>query len=88
MQVFAVFDVSDPTSVKAALEQNFPGNYYQIGTSTFFVATVGKTTRQVAEVIGLDGDRRLVVVPVASYWGVHNAELWEWLSVKMSQYGA
>ena len=87
MQVFAVFDVSMPDRVKSRLDEKFPDDYFQSGHSTFFVATTGKTTRQMAHEIGVEnrGDGRAVIVPVSSYWGVHNSDLWEWISVKMTQ---
>lgn len=89
MQVFAIFDVSQPAPLKAKLAEKYPGDYYQSGGNTFFVATSGKTTRQIAEEVGFDTteDGRAVIMLVSAYWGVHSPDLWEWLKAKMSQNG-
>ena len=85
MQVFAIFDVSNPQKVEIGLMKHYPTNFYRAGDTTFFVATRGETTKQVAENIGFGDDPAPVtgvIVPVVTYWGRHNRELWEWISVK------
>ncbi len=89
MQVFAAFSLADPASVRKCANEQYSGDWYETEQGAFFIATSGETTRQVASKIGLGDDAAEtgVVVPVTSYWGRHNRELWEWISVKMSANG-
>ena len=89
MQVFAAFSLADSGSMKKSVDENYSGEYYETKQGAFFITTNGETTRQVATKIGL-GDEPAgtgVVVPVTSYWGRHNRELWEWSSVKLNANG-
>ena len=85
MQVFVAFNISQPEAVKLKIEHHYTReNYYDSGRDSFFIATVGETTRQLATKIGL-GDNNVssgIVVPVTSYWGRYSTELWEWINVK------
>lgn len=89
MQVFAVFDVSNPEWMKKHLSTQYPDDHFFSEPSTFFIAVRGKTTRQLGDEIGFDGshDIRGIIVPVTSFWGIHNRDLWEWISVKMNANG-
>ena len=92
MQVFAVFKVADSSRVMAGINAHYRNNHYMAGNGVFFIATEGETTRQLATKIGLgdenpDGVTSGIVIPVTSYWGRDNAELWEWISVKQSTNG-
>ena len=88
MQVFAIFGVNDPEHVVNSLREHYSADYYIADNNTFFVASVGETTRQLADRIGFDGSRedlRGIVIAVHSYWGAHSRDLWEWISVKESR---
>lgn len=89
MQVFAIFDVSDPDPVRERIKARYGDNCYETGRNSFFVATEGETTRQLASAIGL-GDESAssgIVIPVTSYWGRHDSQLWEWIGVKLNANG-
>ena len=89
MQVFVAFNISDPALVRRKLEQRYSGRYYD-DDNTFFVATEGETTRQLASKIGLGDEEPAtsgIVIPVINYWGRYNSEVWEWISVKLSANG-
>ena len=92
MQVFAVFSVADPDRVKAGIAEHYGGNHYEAASGVYFIATEGETTRQLATKIGLGDDNEAgvtsgIVLPVTSYWGRYNSQLWEWISVKQSTNG-
>ena len=92
MQVFAVFNVADPSRVKSGIDAHYRDSCYEVGSGVFFIATAGETTRQLATKIGLGDDIGTgvtsgIVIPVTSYWGRHSTELWEWISVKQSSNG-
>ena len=83
MQVFVAFNVSNPEGIRTRIEHEYKMNYYDDGT-TFFIATKGETTREVATKIGL-GEEPVasgIVLPVTSYWGTYNPEVWEWIGAK------
>ena len=89
MQVFVAFNISDPSLVKSKLEQRYSGRYYD-DDRTFFIATEGETTRQLASNIGLGDEEPAtsgIVIPVTSFWGRYNSEVWEWISVKLNANG-
>lgn len=90
MQVFAIFKVHNPDLVKTKIVEQYPDGHYEAGDSTFFVATRGETTRQVATKVGLgdgDGATSGIVIPVTSYWGRQDRTLWEWISVQQNTNG-
>ena len=91
MQVYAIFQVSNPARVKAGVQEHYPDDYYIVGHDTFFVATQGETTRRVADKLGFgmkdSNSTNGIVIPVTNYWGRHDAELWEWISVKQATSG-
>ncbi len=88
MQVFAVFNISRINAVRQKVEERYPGNFRQEG-NCLFLETEGETTREVAEKIGFGQDNLSsgIVLPVTSYWGRADPELWEWISVKMDANG-
>ena len=86
MQVFVASNISDPALVRSKLEQRYSDSYFD-DDNTFFVATEGETTRQLASKIGLGDEEPAtsgIVIPVTSFWGRYNSEVWEWISVKLS----
>ena len=92
MQVFAVFKAADPARVKANIEKHYGNDHYDAGGGVFFVATEGETTRQLATKIGLgdesaEGATSGIVMPVTTYWGRHDPELWEWIGIKQNAVG-
>ena len=92
MQVYAVIKVAAPNLVKAKIAERYAGDYYEIDDETFFVATQGETTRQVATNIGLgEGNPEElasgIVIPVTSYWGRYSPDLWDWINVKQRSNG-
>ena len=82
MQVYAIFDVTHPDSVRCRLKQQFNADHYDCGTNSFFVATNNQTTQQVAEAVGLGTQNRGVITLVTVFWGYHDSALWEWIRVK------
>lgn len=89
MQVFALFDVSDPTQVKQCLEDRYESDYRAVEPNIFFVAARDMTTRELWEDICPDASNpiRGVILPVTSVYGFHDRELWEWIGVKMRANG-
>lgn len=89
MQVFVAFNISNPSLVRSNLEKRYSDRYYDDGNS-FFIATDGETTRQLASNIGLGDEEPAtsgIVIPVTTFWGRYDSEVWEWISVKLNANG-
>lgn len=84
MQVFVAFNIGKFESVSARARTMYPnGSSYVVGRA-IFVATEGKTTKEVATSLGL-GDNNVttgIVIPVTTFWGRSTSELWEWIGAK------
>jgi len=89
MQVFVAFNISEPDVVHEKIVEHYADNYLDAGHESFFIATGGETTRQLASKIGLGDDPVAsgIVIPVTSYWGRYNRDIWEWINVKQSANG-
>jgi len=93
MQVFAVFAVKDRTRVQKALDEHYENQYRAVEDGAYLLATKDETTREVATKIGLGDElegREVtsgIVVPVTSYWGRGDPNMWEWLAVRRRSNG-
>ena len=81
MQVFAVFGMADSVKAFDRAREQYPANHKLIDAHSFLVAAQGMTTQDVATSIGLDKETGIVIA-VAAFWGFHNRDTWEWMSVK------
>ena len=93
MQVFAVFGVKNTDRVREGLTEHYPEQHRVIGSAVYLVATKDETTREVATKLGL-GDKiegrpvtSGIVVPMGSYWGRGDPDMWEWISVRKQSSG-
>ena len=93
MQVFAVFAVKDETRVRKGLEDHYPDQFWKVGNSAYFLATKDETTREVATKLGLgdqiggQGVTSGIVIPVSSYHGRGDSDMWEWIAVRRRSNG-
>ena len=93
MQVFAIFAVNDHVRVRAGLNEYYPNHHRIVGNSAYLLATKDETTREVADKVGVGdpiGGQSVtsgIVVPVTSYWGRGDADMWEWVAVRMHSDG-
>lgn len=86
MQIFAVFELAEPELVGQRVQGAYPDNFYRMRGSSFFIATSGETSWEVANKIGL-GNNSIssgIIVSVSGYWGHYDPALWEWIGVKMA----
>ena len=93
MQVFAVFAVKSQSRVREGLDEHYGNQYHIVGNGVYLLATKDETTREVATKIGLGDEiegRKVtsgIVVPVTSFWGRGDPNIWEWITVKRRSNG-
>lgn len=84
MQLFAISDMDKPDVVLGKVKEHYHDNYYNPDRGTIFVASNGETSKEVAQKVGII-DPKLssgIVILISGYWGHHDKQLWEWLSIK------
>ena len=75
------------------ITQHYPTHHRAVGTTAYLVATKDETTREVATKLGIgdpvEGEEITsgIVVPVVSFWGRHDKDLWEWILVRQRSDG-
>ena len=88
MQVYAVFDVSNPGRVREGIQKHYPDQNYSGRENTFFIATRGETAQQVAVNLGVSrkaaDTTSGVVVLVTKYWGHYSTDLWDWINANQT----
>jgi hypothetical protein len=81
MAVFAIMARERMPAIEAAILAKYAGNHFKLSDQNWFVVDK-KTAKQVSESLGVQrgGVSGVVVIPVtASYYGVANSSLWDWL---------
>ena len=93
MQVFAVFAVKNEARVETGLEVHYSDQCRPVGRGAYLDATKDETPREVATTPGL-GDEVAghattggIVVPITSYFGRSNSDMWEWLAAQQRSDG-
>ena len=84
MAVFAVYVAEGQDEAIAKLREHFPGNALYSLSDTIFLVKGDTSTQQVGAAIGViagsDSQPRSAIFKLnASYWGFHDAALWEWM---------
>ena len=88
MTVFFVVSTSNPTAAGAAVAKVAPGNFRVLKSDAWFLDFQG-TSQELAGKVGfLTGESGGgVVVPVTTYSGRAPADIWEWITQRMSKAG-
>lgn len=90
MQVFAVFDVSRPAEVEAAIRLHFPDDHLVLRDGQWLVAARLMTSRDVSDRLGIsEGETgNGIVVAMDAYWGRASNSIWEWMSARKAAQNA
>jgi hypothetical protein len=81
MPVFAIIAPSDDGRLAIAVPSKFP-RHFKFGPGQYVVNDIGPTAQSVSLKLGANGEVGWIVVfSVAGYWGHHNPQLWEWLTL-------
>jgi hypothetical protein len=86
MAIYAIIASEDAPTLEAAIEKQFPDQFYKVADGQFMLAT-DDTTNKVVEKLGTKGGKHgsILVLRVTNYNGWHNNDLWEWLATKSSR---
>jgi hypothetical protein len=72
-----------PTNIAlaAAIQTEFPGNFYKIADGQFLVVVDKLTTNQIVEKLNFREGKlgRALVARIETYNGWHSRDLWEWI---------
>jgi hypothetical protein len=90
MTIFAIIAASESSKVGAALENQFQGNYLQVGATDYLVAAspnIAATAKDLSDKLGItDGTNgSALVLNVAGYYGRAIPNIWEWIAAKFQQ---
>jgi hypothetical protein len=82
MPVFAVIAPQHDVLLHNLVIQKFP-KHFQFSPGQYVVNAPGPTAQTIALAIDPTGQTtgRFVVFSVAGYWGYHEKNLWEWLTL-------
>jgi hypothetical protein len=81
MPVFAIIAPWDDGRLALAVQNKFP-QHYKFSGGQYVVSTPGPTAHSVSDQLGTGLEvGNYVVFSVAGYWGYHDKNLWEWLTL-------
>jgi hypothetical protein len=81
MAAFAIMAPADNFLLPGIIANKFQKSH-QIAPGQWVVAETGVTAQQVAERIGINGAAgKFVVFSTAGFFGYHDKNLWEWLTI-------
>jgi hypothetical protein len=84
MTVFAIIAPEADARLKDAIQRDFTKNF-EFSPGQFVASGSGLTAAQVAQKLGANGEvDKFVVFTVASHWGYHRKDLWEWMTANSS----
>jgi hypothetical protein len=89
MQVYALFNVSNPDRVSAALRAKFPDDHKLLGNNEWLISSAAATSREVCDSLGIsDGSNGSgIIVAMNGYWGRATNDIWEWITAKKASPG-
>jgi len=81
MAVFVICRLSNAPAVRAALEREFPSDYFDLGYNAWLLAANRATAKSVSDRLGIsDGASGSgLVVSVRNYFGRAPDAVWDWL---------
>ena len=81
MQIFILVPKNSSVNIDAQAESAFPGDNLKLDSGNWLVAASG-TPREIAARIGVTekGGPSVLVASIDSYWGLHPAPVWDWLT--------
>ena len=84
MSVFAIFRVTDPAKLKAAIAEVYPNDHIDLGTNEWMVFDKGTAIDVSTKLRISDASNGLeIIVGVAGYYGRAPTPIWEWIKAKL-----
>jgi hypothetical protein len=91
MNVFAIIATSSVSipAIGQALATTFPNDFMIAGDRLWFASDT-VTTFEFATKLGVKGKAgghisQIVIIPVTTYWGSANPEIWEWINSRLEK---
>lgn len=89
MTIFVVFRVQDPVRMKAAIEQAYPNDHFDLGNNEWLVSDRG-VAKAVSDKIGITAEPvgattrsgNAIVFSMENYFGRAQTNIWEWIKAK------
>ena len=84
MALYAIIAPQGRPELTAAVTTIFGANCYEFSPGQFMVKSTDLTAQGITQAIGAGNGELgyIAVFSVANYWGYHNRELWEWLTIE------
>ena len=89
MALYVVISLEDSApTVKAAIEEKCPNDFYEIKNGTWFVKSNLPTSKKLSDFLGLTDDddskpqTTSVVVNIRGHYGFAPLDFWEWTAAK------
>ncbi|HEM8140321.1 TPA: hypothetical protein U2M34_003257 [Providencia rettgeri] len=86
MPIFMVMTSIDPKNVEIAINKRIPSeDVLQIDNRSWLISSPKNivTPKELYDLLSSDGElNRTIITLMTAYWGLHNSEIWDWLSVK------
>ncbi|MEW6775059.1 MAG: hypothetical protein AB1405_02085 [Bdellovibrionota bacterium] len=89
MAIFAIIELAHEGELQKKIEEEFPGNFFQVGDGHWLVSS-GGTAEEIGRKIKLDqaGMPSTIVYNLSGYWGRASVQIWEWLKANWPSSGA
>ena len=84
--LFAILGQSDFEQLGNAIKQRYPTDYYSLTPGQWLLSVPGKTTKEIAEELGISATPSIgsaVVVSFTNYYGRANPQIWEWIAARL-----
>ena len=86
MAIFALLGDGTNGEFARIVKEKYPGSYFEIIPGQIVISASKTTSREVAEYLGTKegGLGQVVIFSIASWYGWHRKDLWDWIQAKTS----
>jgi hypothetical protein len=89
MTIFAIFRVTDPARMEAAVQRAFPTDYIKVHAGEWLVSATG-TAKDVSDKLGVTPGSdagSAMIFSMANYYGRATTDIWDWVKTKAERTG-
>jgi hypothetical protein len=84
--LFVVLGQTNIAEIGVQIEALFGHDSYALSTGQWLISSPGSTTKGISDQLGISTEPFVgsaIVVSVGNYFGVADAQIWEWIAAKM-----